>query len=325
MSGKTASEHWSLSINTLSPKCRRPRRLHQYNADKPEWCPARRASHEGDRLLVDRFCTLFLGSLAAMAALHAIPAAAQDYSAGKTAAQLFQSDCTGCHKTSAGLSKGLDARALTGFLREHYTTRTESAAALAAYLAGGAGGSADAKQKGQAAPADPGTGPKPPRSVARPGEGEPKPRVSAEPATAPAEENEGGTRTARPSLPPHEGVKPREGIRPPHDGAKADEATVRKLESYAAAGGEAKDSKPESMKTLDSYANAGSPAAAIAAEGATTTKPKPPEKKKKNSSSTTPSTASAPSPSAAPAAPGSHAAPQRRPAAAGTERHTGNN
>ena len=276
----------------------------------------------------DRFCTLFLAPLAAMAALHVIPVAAQDYSAGKTAVQLFQSDCTACHKTPAGLAKGMDARARTGFLREHYTTRTESAAALAAYLASGAGGSAEPKQKGQAAPAEPGTGtgPKPPRSAARPAEGEPKPRMSAEPATAPAEDNESGTRTARPSTPPHEGVKPHEGIRPQHEGTKGDEATVRKLESYAAAGGEAKDTKPESVKTLESYANAGSPAGAIVpADGATATKPKPPEKKKKNSSSAAPSAAPASGPASPAAAPGWHASPQRRPAAAGTERRTGDN
>jgi hypothetical protein len=270
----------------------------------------------GDRLLADRFCTFFVGLLAAAVALPVIPAAAQDYSAGKSAAQLFQSDCTACHKTPAGLAKGMDARGLTGFLREHYTTKTESAAALAAYLVSGAGGAAEAKPKGQAPAAEPGAGPKPPRPVARTGEGEPKPRVSGEPAAQPAEENEGRARAARPASPPHEGIKPPQG-------AKADEATVRKLESYAAAGGEAKDTKPEAMKTLDSYANSGSPAGAIApAEGA---KPKPAEKKKKNSSSATPSAAPTPGSSASPAAPGSHPSPPRRPAAAGTEQHSGNN
>lgn len=271
----------------------------------------------GDRLLADRFCTFFLGLFAAAAALPVIPAAAQDYSAGKSAAQLFQSDCTACHKTPAGLAKGMDARGLTGFLREHYTTKTESAAALAAYLVSGAGGAGEAKPKGQAPAAEPGAGPKPPRPVARTGEGEPKPRVSVEPATQPAEENEGRARAARPATPPHEGIKPPQG-------AKTDEATVRKLESYATAGGEAKDTKPEAMKTLDSYANSGSPAGAIApTEGA---KPKPAEKKKKNSSSATPSAAPTPSTSPpAPAAPGSHPSPPRRPAAAGTEQHSGNN
>ena len=259
--------------------------------------------------MADRFCTFFLGLFAAAAALPVIPAAAQDYSAGKSAAQLFQSDCTACHKTSAGLAKGMDARGLTGFLREHYTTKTESAAALAAYLVSGAGAAGEAKPKGQAPAAEPGAGPKPPRPVARTGEGEPKP-------TQPTEENEGRARAARPASPPHEGIKPPQG-------AKTDEATVRKLESYAAAGGEAKDTKPEAMKTLDSYANSGSPAGAIVpTEGA---KPKPAEKKKKNSSSATPSAAPTPSTSPAPAAPGSHPSPPRRPAAAGTEQHSGNN
>ena len=70
---------------------------------------------------------------------------AQDYSAGKTPAQLFATDCSACHKSPQGLAKGTDARALVGFLREHYTTKPESAGALAAYVAGaGAGASAGA-------------------------------------------------------------------------------------------------------------------------------------------------------------------------------------
>jgi len=58
-----------------------------------------------------------------------------DYSAGKSPAQLFSSDCSACHASARGLAKGRDPRSLAGFLREHYTTRQETAAALAAFLA----------------------------------------------------------------------------------------------------------------------------------------------------------------------------------------------
>jgi hypothetical protein len=52
---------------------------------------------------------------------------------GKSAAQLFASDCAICHKTTAGLSRGR-VLGLDSFLREHYTASRESAAAIAAYI-----------------------------------------------------------------------------------------------------------------------------------------------------------------------------------------------
>ena len=56
----------------------------------------------------------------------------------KPPAQLFASDCTGagCHKGPQGLGKNAGAFGLTNFLRQHYTNSQQSAAALAAYLAG---------------------------------------------------------------------------------------------------------------------------------------------------------------------------------------------
>jgi hypothetical protein len=62
----------------------------------------------------------------------------ENYSAGKTPAQLFNSDCTGagCHRGPQGLAKGRSSGSLSGFLREHYTNSRESAAALADYLQG---------------------------------------------------------------------------------------------------------------------------------------------------------------------------------------------
>jgi hypothetical protein len=59
---------------------------------------------------------------------------AQDLTAGKTPAQLFQSDCAECHRSPSSVAGTRDVRALAGFLREHYTTKSETAGALAAYL-----------------------------------------------------------------------------------------------------------------------------------------------------------------------------------------------
>jgi len=69
------------------------------------------------------------------------PAPAQDLTAGKTPAQLFRSDCAECHRSPSAVAGTRDVRVLADFLREHYTTRSETAGALAAYVSGFAAGS----------------------------------------------------------------------------------------------------------------------------------------------------------------------------------------
>ncbi|MGO9702346.1 MAG: hypothetical protein ACLPX7_24145 [Xanthobacteraceae bacterium] len=58
---------------------------------------------------------------------------------GKSASQIFAAACAECHKAPRGLAKGRNSAALTDFLREHYTTSRDQAAALAAYVQGGRG------------------------------------------------------------------------------------------------------------------------------------------------------------------------------------------
>jgi len=65
-------------------------------------------------------------------------ATAQDFTAGKTPAQLFSSDCAECHRSPSSVA-GPNVNALAGFLREHYTTKSETADALAAYVSSFAG------------------------------------------------------------------------------------------------------------------------------------------------------------------------------------------
>lgn len=72
--------------------------------------------------------------LPATAMLPSAAPALTDYSAGKTPEQLFNTDCLGCHPSARGLGHGRNAHALTGYLREHYTTNARSAARLASYL-----------------------------------------------------------------------------------------------------------------------------------------------------------------------------------------------
>jgi hypothetical protein len=72
--------------------------------------------------------------IAATVMLPSAAPALTDYSAGKTPEQLYNTDCSGCHPSPHGLAHGRNARALTGFLRGHNTTKALSAAQLASYL-----------------------------------------------------------------------------------------------------------------------------------------------------------------------------------------------
>ena len=75
-------------------------------------------------------------------------ATAQDLTAGKTPAELFHSDCAECHRSPGGVAGTRDVHALTSFLREHYTTKSETAGALAAYVSSFAGTGAAARNGG---------------------------------------------------------------------------------------------------------------------------------------------------------------------------------
>jgi len=122
----------------------------------------------------------FLGVLAAA------PAAAQEsLDSGRTAAQLFASDCAICHKTPQGLVKPGRISGLDNFLRQHYTASRESAAAIAAYL--------QSVGKGPAAPA-------PGRAAKRIGKGDNKAKgAEKKPETAkPGDGKPGDANTSEP-------------------------------------------------------------------------------------------------------------------------------
>lgn len=62
-------------------------------------------------------------------------AAQETLGRGKSPAQTFASDCAVCHKSPQGLARSAGGLfGVEGFLREHYTSSRESAAALANYL-----------------------------------------------------------------------------------------------------------------------------------------------------------------------------------------------
>lgn len=57
-------------------------------------------------------------------------AAAQNLEAGKSPAQIFSDTCTACHRNARELK-----HPTASFMREHYTTSSEMASAMASYLA----------------------------------------------------------------------------------------------------------------------------------------------------------------------------------------------
>ena len=78
---------------------------------------------------------LFLAAVAfALGCFWAIPATAQNLEAGKPPSQIFSSTCSLCHKSSRGLLKSVSPGSLPGFLRQHYTTSTDMAASMSAYV-----------------------------------------------------------------------------------------------------------------------------------------------------------------------------------------------
>jgi hypothetical protein len=84
--------------------------------------------------------TLLIGCLAA------IPAQAQNLEAGKSPSQIFAGTCSACHKSPRGLLKTVPAGSLPGFLRQHYTTSSDMASLLSAFLV--SNGAADTRYGG---------------------------------------------------------------------------------------------------------------------------------------------------------------------------------
>jgi hypothetical protein len=60
---------------------------------------------------------------------------AQNLDEGKSLPQLFAAGCAACHQSPRGLGRQMGAAPLATFLRQHYTTSREQAAALASYVA----------------------------------------------------------------------------------------------------------------------------------------------------------------------------------------------
>lgn len=161
-----------------------------------------------------------------------------DYSAGKSPAQLFSSDCAACHQSARGLAKGRDQRSLASFLREHYTTKQETATTLAAFLAGAGSGPASeprnpgapgGRQNQQQHPQQAARPPRPPGNVDQGAED-----IVAPEAGQPRTRQQPAREAAKP---PAAGQRGRKVEEPAREDTEAMRAKVR---GYATVGEEAK-------------------------------------------------------------------------------------
>jgi hypothetical protein len=125
--------------------------------------------------------TLLIGCFAA------IPVQAQNLEAGKSPSQIFAGTCSACHKSPRGLLKTVPAGSLPGFLRQHYTTSSDMASLLSAFLT--SNGAADTRYVG--------TQPKQDKDA----------KPEAKPA-GPAEQLDRHGRRLRPPVPPQDIPKP---------------------------------------------------------------------------------------------------------------------
>ena len=73
--------------------------------------------------------------LGAMVVLIGTAAQAQNLDQGKSAPRLFADSCAACHRSPRGLAKGRFRPTLFAFLKEHYSTSSDTAWELATYLA----------------------------------------------------------------------------------------------------------------------------------------------------------------------------------------------
>lgn len=122
-------------------------------------------------------------------------AEAQNLEAGKSPSQIFAGTCNACHKSPRGLLKTVAPGALPGFLRQHYTTSSDMAGLLSAFLV--SNGATDTRYGGT--PPKAGTDAKP----------------EARPGGAPDQLDRFGRRL-RPAAPQE--ADPREAARPDADG-----------------------------------------------------------------------------------------------------------
>jgi len=165
-----------------------------------------------------------IGLIAGVVAILPFAARAQvNIDAGKTAAEIYASDCATCHKSPRGLAAGKNSLMLSSFLREHYTASGDQAKALAAYVLGAGGAEPAPKQKPETEHAR--------EEPREPKTGEPK---SAESKSAESRSAEARTGEAKPGQ-PKTARSARAAAKPDDKRAREEEATREQHPAPAAA------------------------------------------------------------------------------------------
>jgi len=77
---------------------------------------------------------LILAAVTSMLCGIGTAGAVENLEAGKPPSAIFSSTCSLCHKSPRGLLKTVAPGSLPGFLRQHYTTSTDMAGAMSAYV-----------------------------------------------------------------------------------------------------------------------------------------------------------------------------------------------
>ncbi len=149
---------------------------------------------------MSRRLTALIGLFLALAPVVAL--AQTNIDQGKSPSQIFASDCAACHKATRGLASGKNSLMLSAFLREHYTSSKEQAAALAAYVLGAGGAESAAQGRGQ----------KPGQDRARTPAEEARPAIRQ--ARQPAKPEEEAPAAAKPQGRTDEVAKPEDGASP---------------------------------------------------------------------------------------------------------------
>jgi hypothetical protein len=204
-----------------------------------------------------RIAPILMGMIAALAAASA-HAQAINIDEGKTPTQVFASDCAVCHKAPRGLAKDSNPRSLADFLRQHYTSSREQAAAMASYLLAAGPEPRGAGQR-PAAAAKSGQGP----GAARAG------RTPEEQDATPDSRTRRGRQASQPPRPAEEGIITEEHApRPPRGIPERSHPPGAKPPPPDAAEGRAASPSPRTRRGATGTAQ---PAAHEPAASATTT------------------------------------------------------
>jgi len=176
----------------------------------------------------------------------AVPAGAQNLEAGKAPSQIFSGTCALCHKSPRGLLKSVPPGSLSGFLRQHYTTSTDMAAAMSAYVLSNGAASPVASgnlRRGQEARSG---GPAAEPGLERTAKGRKHTREAAKPETdGQPQAAAGGEGASHPAGPKQKAAKARaaKGEPPPkiearHESAKDEPARTEPAKTEEPAAGE---------------------------------------------------------------------------------------